>query len=156
MEETRYGPIGKLTKETLSEAIERLTQQVYRIFTIKFKDGLVFDVIENIIKEKIETDGEFECSQENIGDKLLAVHNVKEQEVLSLLIGPYIREPSLKKFSQKMSTLIYTTGMKEEIISIMFAILLKEMKIRFSDKKSGYVYSGVEGIREEGFIRRKD
>ena len=156
MEETRYGPVGKLITEPYSEAIERLTQQVFRIFTIKYESGLVFNVIENIIKDKIESTGEFECSRENIGKEILAVHDVKEQEVLSLLIGPYIKEPSLKKFSQKISTLIYTTGMKEEIISIMFAILLKEMKIRFSDKKSGYVYSGVEGVREEGVIRIKD
>ena len=48
--------------------------------------------------------------------------------------------------------MIYTTGMKEEITDIIFAIILKEMKLRFSVKDNGYVYTGAEGIREEGII----
>ena len=124
--------------------------------TRKFSQGIVFDIFEGIIKQQVESEGIFECSQVNISEKIIAVHDVDDQ-VTSLLVGPYYeyRNTVLEKFSHGLSALIYESGKKEEIITIMFAILLKEMKNRFSERNSGYVYSGVEGLREEGVIKLK-
>ena len=115
------------------------------------------ETIRGNIKEEIDHKGYFECSRENIGKTILAVHDVKDQEVLSLLIGPYLpyRKTVLEKFSRRISSMIYRIGMKDQVIDIIFMFLLKEMKDRFSKKRSGYIFSGVEGIREEGIIRKK-
>ena len=133
-------------------------EKVFRTFKIKYPKGFVFDVFENIIKDEIRLSGKFDCSRNNISKKILAVHDVKENEVLSLLIGPYreYRKTSLEKFCQRISRMIYEGGWKEETIDILFAILLKEMKNRFSETKSGYIFTGVEGVREEGIIKVKD
>ena len=121
--------------------------------TYKYSRGFVFDILQEIIKDHVKEQGLFECSQSNISIKILSVNDV--DHVMTLFIGPYreYRNTVLETFSNRMSALIYETGMKEEIISIMFAILLKEMKIRFSKRNSGYVFVGVEGEREEGVIR---
>lgn len=112
--------------------------------------------MENIIIERVKAEGQFDCSKKNIGESILAVHDVDRQEFLSLLVGPYpkYRKTSLETFSRKISTILYETGSKEEIINIVFAIILKEMKNRFGKNKK-YVYTGVDGIRDEGIVSIK-
>lgn len=124
--------------------------------TTKYSRGNPLDDMENIIIERVKAEGQFDCSKKNIGESILAVHDVARQEFLSLLVGPYpkYRKTSLETFSRKISTILYETGSKEEIISIVFAIILKEMKNRFGKNKK-YVYSGVDGIRDEGVIKLK-
>ena len=131
--------------------------KVNTIFTKKYSQGPVFDAFEKIIKNLVEADDSFDCSRENISKKILAVHDVDDNQTLSLWAGPYreYERTSLKIFCRNISTLVYTGGWKEEVISILFAILLKEMKNRFSKKKSGYIFSGVEGVRDEGVIKLK-
>ncbi len=134
-----------------------MTGQVYGCLTRKYGDDTVFDTFENIIKEEIKYNEQFDCSKENIGKKILAVHDVKRQEVLSLMIGPYMpyRNTVLEKFCNRISTMIYETGFKKEIVEILFATVIKEMKNRFSTKGSGYSYSGIEGVMDEGVIKLK-
>ena len=131
--------------------------KVNRIFNIKYTQGPVFDAFEAIIKDYVESDGSFDCSRENISEKIIAVHDVDTNPTLSLLAGPYNLHSgtSLKVFCRRISTLIFEGGWKEEVISILFAILLKEMKKRFSTKKCGYKFTGIEGNRDEGIIKLK-
>lgn len=131
--------------------------KVNTIFNKKYSQGPVFDAFEKIVKNLVESDGNFDCSRENISKKILAVHDVDDNQTLSLWAGPYreYERTSLKIFCRNISTLVYTGGWKEEVISILFAILIKEMKNRFSKKKSGYIFTGVEGVREEGVIKLK-
>ena len=51
--------------------------------------------------------------------------------------------------------MMYETGMKTEVIEILFATVIKEMKNRFDKKDSGYTFTGVEGVRDEGIVRIK-
>ena len=157
MEETCYDSNGKPIKATESELIKRWTEKLYWLFTHKITKETVFDAFENIIKDQVKITGSFNCSRENIGKKIIAVHDIADCHFMSLLIGPYpkYQTETLRTFCRRVSTLIYETGAKEEIISILFTILLKEMKHRFSDSKSDYVYVGVEGKREEGTIKVK-
>ena len=157
MAEVQLDKQGKPPQEYLKDTILRLTENVYKTITIKYDEKKdVFDVLEGIIKRIVEHDGSFDCSHFSLGEKIFAVHDV-ENPVTNLLIGPYseYRDTVLEKMSNRISSLIYELGMKEEIIHILFSILLKEMKNRFSKKKSGYVFVGVEGIREEGLIKLK-
>ena len=137
--------------------VNRLIDKVNRIFNISYSQGPVFDTFEKIIKDYIEADGSFDCNRENISEKIIAVHDIKDNPTLSLWVGPYYihERTSLKIFCRRISTLIFERGWKEEVISILFAILLKEMKNRFSAKKSGYIFSGVEGVTDEGVIKLK-
>ena len=134
-----------------------MTEQVFGYLTRKYGDDTVFDTFENIIKEQVKYNKQFDCSRENIGKKILLVHDVKRQEVLSLLIGPYApyRNTVLERFCNRISTMMYETGMKTEVIEILFATIIKEMKNRFSAKDSGYTFTGVEGVRDEGVIKLK-
>lgn len=157
MAEIQLDDQGKPPKESYKDAVFRLTEQVYSLITRKYGDSSVFDILEYIIQINIEVDGIFECSQYNLTKKILAVHDVEENPITNLLIGPYLqyRDSILEKFSNRVSSLIYEMGMKNEIIDIMFAILIKEMKRRFGNKKSGYIFTGVEGIKDEGIIKIK-
>ena len=51
--------------------------------------------------------------------------------------------------------MIYETGFKKEIVEILFATIIKEMKNRFSVKGSGYSYTGIEGVIDEGIIKKR-
>jgi len=125
------------------------------IFKAKHSQGQIFDAFEKIIKDYVEADGSFECSRDNISQNIIAVHDVDDNPTLSLWVGPYYahERTSLKVFCRRISTLIFEGGFKEEVISILFAILLKEMKNRFSKKGSGYSFTGVEGVRDEGIVK---
>lgn len=135
-----------------------MTGQVYGCLTRKYSHDTVFDTFERIIKEEIKHNDDFDCSRDNISKKILLVHDVKRQEVLSLMIGPYApyRNTVLEKFCNRISTMIYETGFKTEILEILFSVVIKEMKNRFDKKGSGYSYIGVEGVRDEGIIKVKD
>ncbi len=131
--------------------------KVNTIFNMKYSKGPVFDAFEKIIQDYVESDESFDCSQENISQKIIAVHDVDDNQTLSLLAGPYNEhgKTSLRVFCRRISTMIFEGGFKTEVIEILFAILLKEMKNRFSAKKSGYIFSGVEGVRDEGIVKLK-
>lgn len=137
--------------------VNRLMGKVNAIFNAKYSQGSVFDAFEKIIKDYVEADGSFDCNRENISEKIIAVHDVDDNPTLSLWVGPYYKHErtSLKVFCRRISTLIFEGGWKEEVISILFAILLKEMKNRFDAKKSGYTVVGVEGEKDEGVIKAK-
>lgn len=124
---------------------------------MSYSQGSVFDTFEKIIKNYIKSDESFTCDRENISEKIIAVHDVENNPTLSLWVGPYYihERTSLKIFCRRISTLIFEGGWKEEVLSILFAILLKEMKNRFSAKKSGYLFVGVEGVKDEGVIKLK-
>lgn len=156
MDTRKYQELGKPVKESYKQTVNRLTEQVYHFSTFKYSKGFVFDELEKIIKETIEDGDSFTCSKENIGKKIIAVHDV-ENKITSLLVGAYpeYRTTVMEKYSQRISRLIYETGMKEEIVEIMFAVLIKEMKRRFGMRNSGYVYKGLESQREEGIIKAK-
>lgn len=132
-------------------------EKVNRIFNISYSQGDVFDTFEKIIKGYIESDESFECNRDNISEKIIAVHDIENNPTLSLWVGPYNEHSrtSLKVFCRRISTLIFEGGWKEEVISILFAILIKEMKNRFSAKKSGYLFIGIEGVKDEGIIKKK-
>jgi hypothetical protein len=161
MDINKYRELGFPRKETHREKVIKLTEQVFHIVVKKYK-GLnydhdnVFDTIEAIIKEELEYKDVFICSQENMSKKIMAVHDM-DVAAHSLFIGPFpqYRRTVLEKLAEKITAIIYETGMKEEIVNIMFACILKEMKSRFGHKKSGYIYTGVEGNREEGVIKKK-
>ncbi|MCK5615837.1 hypothetical protein KAR91_78965 [Candidatus Pacearchaeota archaeon] len=131
--------------------------KVNTVFNAKYSQGPVFDAFEKIIQDYVESDGSFDCNRENISEKIIAVHDVDHNPTLSLWVGPYYKHErtSLKIFCRRISTLIFEGGWKEEVISILFAILLKEMKNRFDKKKGKYSYKGVEGMKEEGVIKLK-
>jgi hypothetical protein len=130
--------------------------KIFGLANRKFSRGCPLDDMEEIIIDRVKMEDSFDCSKKHISETVLAVHNVKDNEFMSLLVGPYpkYRKTSLETFSRKVSTILYETGLKEEIISIVFAIILKEMKNRFGSNKK-YVYVGVDGIREEGVIKLK-
>lgn len=157
MAEIQLTKEGKPPVEEYRLTVNRLIGKVNRIFNAKYSQGHVFDAFEKIIKDYIKADGSFDCNRENISEKIIAVHDIKDNPTLSLWIGPYYihEKTSLKIFCRRISTLIFEGGWKEEVISILFAILLKEMKNRFSAKKSGYLFSGVEGVKDEGVIKLK-
>ncbi|UCE67064.1 MAG: hypothetical protein JSU85_03360 [Candidatus Zixiibacteriota bacterium] len=146
-------PLPKLTDR---EKIDKLTQKVYHCVNRKYSKGMVLDTLENIIIEYIEADGQFVCGRENITKKILAVHDVNSDNILTMLVGTYhqYRHICLETFCQKMSSLIFETGMKERIIEIMYAFILRSMKERFTKNKK-YVFVGKEESREEGVIKPK-
>ena len=104
--------------------VNRLMGKVDTIFKKKYSQGPVFDAFEKIIKNLVESDGSFDCGRDNISSKILAVHDVDDNQTLSLWAGPYreYEKTSLKIFCRNISTLVYTGGWKEEVISILFAI----------------------------------
>lgn len=162
MNKSKYLNLGKPVQETYRDAVLRLTNQVESEITRKYKgrdhdDKTAYDCFEKIIKEHITHYDEFNCSRKFITEKILAVHDVSGNQVLSLFIGPYpvYQRTVLEKLSEKITASIYETGMKEEILHIMFSFILREMKKRFGHKKSGYVFIGIEGNREEGIIKLK-
>lgn len=156
MDTSKLKELGKPAKESYRDTVLKLTEKVFHITTFKYKSGLMFDKLEEIVKEEVEHYGEFECSKENLGKKIIAVHDV-DNKIASLLVGamPAYRTTVMEKFCNRISKLIYETGMKEEIVEIMFSTILKEMKIRFGNKKSGYVFKGKEGNRDEGVIKKQ-
>jgi len=157
MEDIRYGKDGKPIKTPEKEIINSLMEKIYGLATRKYSLGCPLDTMEEIIIDRVKFEDKFDCSREHISKTILSTDDVAGQEFMSLLAGPYpkYRKTSLKIFSQKLSNILYENGsLKEEIISIVFAIILKEMKNRFSANKE-YVYSGIEGIREEGVITLK-
>ncbi len=156
MENIRYGENGQPIKVSETEIINNLMAKIFRLAKRSFSRGNPLDDMEKIIIERVKYEGHFNCSKEHISETILAVHDVDGSEFMSLLVGPYpkYRKTSLETFSRKISTILYETGLKDEIISIVFAIILKEMKNRFSANKE-YIYSGVEGIRDEGVIKLK-
>jgi hypothetical protein len=152
-----YNGEGKINPKPYKEQVSSLTGMVYSQITKKYGDYNVLDTFEEIIKEIIDHEDKFICSSENIGNRIIVVHDVKDNPIASLLVGVYhqYRNTVLDKLSQRLSQMIYETGMKEEITEAMFLIIIKEMKKRFSDRKSGYIYSGSEGEKNSGIIKRK-
>lgn len=136
------------------EALKNIRDKVEGLINRKYSKGFVYDILEEIIKEHAET-APFECSKENFEKSIFAVGDA--ESTLTLFIGPYpkYRKTCLSNLCQRVSNIIYEINRKDEILEIMFAFLLREMKLRFSKRGCGYTYSGIEGIREEGIIKKK-
>lgn len=146
-------PIQPLTEK---EKSGRLTEQVRYWLTKRYPKGFVLDAFETIIKRFVEVEGRFVCSRANIARKILAIHDT-ESNIVTLLIGPYnrFRGTVLETFCQRISSLMYETGLKEEIVQTMFSFILMDMKERFSNRKGDYTFKGIEGTRDEGTIRSR-
>jgi len=136
------------------EALNNIRARVEGLINRKYSKGYVYDTLEEIIKKHAENTP-FECSKANFEKSIFAVSDM--ESTLTLFIGPYpaYRKTCLSNLCQRVSNIIYEINRKDEILEIMFAFLLKEMKLRFSKRRCGYVYEGVEGIREEGIIKLK-
>jgi len=136
------------------EALKNIRDRVEGLINRKYSKGFVYDTLEEIIKEQVETKP-FDCSKENFEKSIFAVSDV--DGTLTLFIGPYpkYRKTCLSNLCQRVSNIIYEINRKDDILEIMFAFLLREMKLRFSKRGCGYIYEGVEGIREEGIIKLK-
>lgn len=135
-----------------SEALKNIRDRVEGLINRKYSKGFVYDTLEDIIKEHVEI-APFDCSKENFEKSIFAVGDI--DSTMTLFIGPYpnYRKTCLSNLCQRISNIIYEINRKDDILEIMFAFLLREMKLRFSQRDCGYTYSGVEGIREEGIIK---
>lgn len=159
MDQNKYREIGLPKKQSYRESVKYLTEQVCKIIEKRYngyKHDNAFDALEQIIKDEIEANDQFDCSRENMEKKIMAVHDM-DVPLFSLFVGPYpqYRRTVLEKLAEKLTAHIYRTGMKDEIIEAMFSVMIKEMKSRFGHRKSGYTFRGVEGRRNEGVIQKK-
>lgn len=153
----RIGRDGKPIKELYSAKITRLVEQVHNLITRQYSNGNVLDTLESIMKERTQLDGAYECSRDSISRTIFVVHDVSGQAFMSLLIGPYLeyRTTVLATFCRKLSTLIYETGMKDEILEIMFEIILKDMRSRFGEIE-GFYFQALDGSKNDGIIKLRE
>lgn len=147
--------LGKPEQETDSEMIKRLTEEVNSLMSKTLNKKKVMDEIERAAKDIVGRDGSFDCSKEGIGKKLFGFHD-HDHMILRLFIGvmPSVNSGCLNIFTQKLSTVIYENGNKDLIIDIMIALIVNELKKRFSDSEE-FIFTGTLESKNEGIIKKR-